>query len=270
MTNEAALPLVIDGLRKSYRTRGGQRLVAVDGIDLEVQRGECLGLLGPNGSGKSTTIQCVSGFYPADGGRVLLFGHDVAREPKKARRWLGVCQQEDSLDTDFSARNQLIRHARYFGISHREAAAKAEELLRRLDLAGKAGKLVEHLSGGMRRRLQVARALVSSPRLLILDEPTTGLDPDIRRGLWRILAEERAKGTAVLLSTHYMDEAERLCDRIALMHEGRILDLAPPQELVARHAGTEEIEEEVRPGLLWKRPPNLEDVFLRLTGRQLD
>ncbi len=218
MSEEAkGVPLQVSSLRKVYESRG-KKLQAVKGVSLSIAPGECLGLLGPNGSGKSTTISCCTGFYPATEGRVEIYGVNVHADPKRARQWLGVCAQEDNLDTDFTARDQLARHGRYFGISEPDGIERANKLLERFGLSDKADELVEHLSGGMRRRLQVARALVSRPRLLVLDEPTTGLDPDARRSLWRVLAEESAQGLAVLLSTHYMDEAERLCDRIALIY----------------------------------------------------
>jgi len=268
---ETALPLEVRGLRKVYAGRGGgPELVAVDGVSFQIEPGTCLGLLGPNGSGKTTAINCATGFYPPTSGTVRIYGIDVHAEPKTARRFLGVCAQDNNLDSDFTALDQLARHASYFGIRGAEARRRAGVLLARFGLADKAGQLVEHLSGGMQRRLQVARALIAGPRLLVLDEPTTGLDPDARRGLWRILGEERKHGLAVLLSTHYMDEAERLCDRIALIHRGKILDEAPPEALVKRHAGEDEVQEEVRPGVIFSRPPNLEDVFLKLSGSHLE
>jgi lipooligosaccharide transport system ATP-binding protein len=261
--------LVVENLSKSYRLPQGGLFEAISEISFRVSPGECFGLLGPNGAGKSTTILCATGFYPPTGGRVLLDGVDVHAAPKLARRSLGVCSQEETLDTDFTAIDQLIRHAAYFRIPRAEGRRRAELLLRRFGLEAKAGQPIESLSGGMRRRLQVARAMVSGPRVLILDEPTTGLDPEVRRTLWRILGEDRARGVGILLSTHYMEEAERLCDRVAILSKGHILDVASPQELIRRHLGTEIVEEEVRPGVFWKRPPNLEDVYLKLTGSRL-
>jgi ABC-type multidrug transport system ATPase subunit len=152
----------------------------------------------------------------------------------------------------------------------KEGARRAQELLTRFGLEDRSRDWVETLSGGLRRRLQVARALISAPQVLVLDEPTTGLDPEARRTLWDVLLDCRARGLAVLLSTHYMEEAERLCDRIAILHQGVILDLGPPRDLIAKHLPTAMIEEEVRPGVVWKRPPNLEDVFLKLTGSRLE
>jgi lipooligosaccharide transport system ATP-binding protein len=263
--------LVIDHLVKRYRQRSGDPpfLEAVSDISFAVAPGECFGLLGPNGAGKSTTINCISGFYPPTSGRITIGGHDVHDQPKAARQILGVCAQEDTLDTDFAVRDQLVRYASFFRIPRSERRARADRLLRRFGLEGKADEQIEALSGGMRRRLQLARTLISEPKVLLLDEPTTGLDPEVRRTLWEILMDVRGQGAALLLSTHYMEEAERLCDRVAIMHRGQILDVAPPRELIARHIGDQEVAEEVRPGVVWRRPPNLEDVYLKLTGAAL-
>jgi len=263
-------PLSVVNLTKRYKSRwGGPDVEAVSGISFEVKPGECFGLLGPNGAGKSSTIQCISGFYPATSGEVFVGGHNVHSEPKKARRELGVCNQEETLDSDFSTYDQLVLHAGYFHIPRPEAKKRAQELLAKFGLAEKSKENVEALSGGMKRRLQVARALISNPQVLVLDEPTTGLDPDVRRMLWEVLAEARTRGTAILLCTHYMEEAERLCDRIAILSHGKILDIDTPEKLIAKHIAREEVEEEVRPGVVWKRRPNLEDVYLKLTGSGL-
>lgn len=262
-------PLRVSHLSKRYRTRDGGSLEAVSDISFDVSAGECFGLLGPNGAGKSTTIQCITGFYPPTSGEVLLGGLDVQREPKRARRILGVCAQDETLDSDFRALDQLVRYATFFHVPVEEGKRRAQALLERFGLAEKSSEQVEALSGGMKRRLQVARALISEPGVLVLDEPTTGLDPEVRRVLWQILMEERGKGAAILLCTHYMDEAERLCDRVGIMAKGRILDVDSPQALIARHMGTTEVEEEVRPGAIWRRAPNLEDVYLKLTGTRL-
>lgn len=261
--------LSVSDLAKQYVRRDKTLFTAVDGISFDVAEGECFGLLGPNGAGKSTTIDCLTGFYKPSRGRVLIEGVDVHEEPKRARMKLGVCPQDDTLDTDFDLFGQLVRHGTYFRLPVSEAEKRARRLLERFGLADKSSDLVESLSGGMRRRLQVARALISEPSVMVLDEPTTGLDPDARRTLWDILLECRANGIAVLLSTHYMDEAERLCDRIAILHKGKILDMAPPADLVRKHVGEAPIDEEIRPGVRWKRAPNLEDVFLRLAGSTL-
>jgi len=264
--------LRVSQLGKRYAVRGGEPpfLQAVSDVSFEVRAGECFGLLGPNGAGKSTTIHCISGFYPPSSGSVAIGGFDVHREPRRARQLLGVCSQEDTLDTDFAVRDQLVRYGRFFRIPKPECRRRADLLLARFGLEGKAGAPIESLSGGMRRRLQVARSLVSDPTLLVLDEPTTGLDPEVRRVVWQIVSERRAGGAALLLSTHYMEEAERLCDRVAILHGGHILDVGPPSELVARHVGEGEVAEEIRPGVTWRRPPNLEDVYLKLTGTRLE
>jgi len=256
-------------LAKRYRLRNGGIIDAVSDLSFAVAAGECFGLLGPNGAGKSSAIHCISGFYPASQGQVFINGHDVHAHPKRARRGLGVCSQEETLDSDFSVFDQLVRHATYFRVPIPVARERATTLLARFGLSDKAGDPVESLSGGLRRRLQVARALISEPRVLVLDEPTTGLDPDVRRMLWEVLAEARAGGAAILLSTHYMDEAERICDRVAILSKGRILDIDSPQRLIARHIARTIVEEELRPGVIWKRPPNLEDVYLKLTGSRL-
>ncbi len=263
-------PLEVRHLSKKYKSRwGGEDVEAVNDISFEVSAGECFGLLGPNGAGKSTTIQCISGFYPVTSGAVFVGGHDVHLDPKQARRELGVCNQEETLDSDFSTLDQLVLHATYFHIPPAEGKKRATELLGKFGLSEKAKENVEALSGGMKRRLQVARALVSNPKVLVLDEPTTGLDPDVRRMLWEALTEARSQGTAILLCTHYMEEAERLCDRIAILSHGKILDIDSPEKLIAKHIAREEVEEEVRPGVVWKRRPNLEDVYLKLTGSGL-
>jgi len=265
----APAPLRVSHLTKHYRTQGGGALEAVRDVSFELHAGECFGLLGPNGAGKSTTIHCITGFYPPTSGEVFLGGFNVNLEPKAARAILGVCAQDDTLDSDFRVLDQLVRYATFFRIPVEEGMRRARALLERFGLEDKQGEQVEALSGGMKRRLQVARALISRPRVLVLDEPTTGLDPEVRRVLWDILMEERGKGAAILLCTHYMEEAERLCDRVGIIAKGRILDIDSPRALIERHIGTREVAEEVRPGAIWRRPPNLEDVYLKLTGTRL-
>jgi len=264
-----SVPLRVERLTKRYRLQSGGTLEAVSQVSFDVRGGECFGLLGPNGAGKTTTIHCITGFYPATSGVVFVGGFNVHAEPKPARRLLGVCAQEETLDTDFRVFDQLVRYATFFRIPVAEGRRRARALLERFGLEDKANEQVESLSGGMKRRLQVARALISGPKVLVLDEPTTGLDPEVRRVLWEILMHEREAGSAILLCTHYMEEAERLCDRVGIIAKGKILDVDSPQALIARHIGREEVEEEVRPGVVWKRAPNLEDVYLKLTGNRL-
>ncbi len=265
---ETAAPLKVTHLRKRYRT-GNDDLEAVADVSFTLAPAACFGLLGPNGAGKTTAINCICGFYPPSAGEVAIEGWNVHRQPRRARLGLGVCPQDDTLDSDFRVLDQLVRYATFFRIPVAEGTRRAMALLERFGIADKAGEQVEALSGGMKRRLQIARALISRPRLLVLDEPTTGLDPEMRRAVWQILAEERARGVAILLCTHNMDEAERLCDRVAMMSRGRLLDVDTPARLVARYAGATPIEEEVRPGLVWRRAPNLEDVYLKITGARL-
>jgi lipooligosaccharide transport system ATP-binding protein len=261
--------LTVDNLKKVYGRPGMQPLTAVDGVSFSVAVGECFGLLGPNGAGKSTTMKCVSGFFAPTSGQVLIAGIDVHRDPKRARLELGVCAQDSNLDTDFNVVDQMVQFATFFGIPKKEGRLRSDALLERFGLTGKRDQPVESLSGGQQRRLQVARALINQPRLLVLDEPSTGLDPEARRLVWDILLERRKAGLAILLSTHYMEEAERLCDRVAIIHHGVILRCAPPQELIEREIERDAIEEEMRPGIRVKRPPNLEDVYLKLTGTTL-
>jgi lipooligosaccharide transport system ATP-binding protein len=262
-------PLSVTQLTKRYRLQADGGLEAVSDVSFTVQTGECFGLLGPNGAGKTTAIHCISGFYPATAGRVSICGFDVHADPKHARRMLGICPQDDTLDSDFRVFDQLVRYATFFRIPVEEGRRRARALLQRFGIDDKADAQVESLSGGMKRRLQVARALISEPKLLVLDEPTTGLDPEMRRVLWEILMQERAAGVAILLCKHYMEEAQRLCDRVSIMAKGRILDIDSPRNLIEHHIGGEELEEEVRPGVVWRRGPNLEDVYLKLTGTKL-
>lgn len=244
-------------------------MAAVKDLCLEINPGECFGLLGPNGAGKSTTINCITGFFPPSQGRVSLCGFDVHRQPKAARRHLGVCSQEDTLDTDFSVFQQLVRHASFFGLSRKVCEERAQRLLERFELTDRKDSPIESLSGGMRRKVQVARAFLGDPKVVVLDEPTTGLDPQARHVLWDALAEYRSRGVAILLSTHYMEEAERLCDRVGVLHRGHLLDCDSPSALIRKHVGDNLVEETLRAGVIWKRPPNLEDVFLKVTGAKL-
>jgi ABC-type multidrug transport system ATPase subunit len=245
----------------------GGEFEAVHEVAFDVAAKECFGLLGPNGAGKSTTIQCITGFYPPTKGQVLIAGRPCQAETRAS----GLRR----LQSRRHARQRLQRpqpadpSCRVFSHRRADGAKASAGTARRFGLTDKATQMIESLSGGLRRRLQVARALISEPKVLVLDEPTTGLDPDARRELWEVLTEAREQGTAILLSTHYMDEAERLCDRIAILHKGRILDIDSPERLIKNHIARGEVEEEVRPGVIWKRKPNLEDVYLKLTGSRL-
>jgi lipooligosaccharide transport system ATP-binding protein len=214
----------------------------VDGLDLEVPAGSCFGLLGPNGAGKTTTIRVLCAASPRDAGAVEVLGLDPAREPRLLRARVGIVPQLDNLDPDFSVLQNLVVYARYYGIPAARARVRARELLRFVRLEDREGAAVEDLSGGLKRRLVIARALLHEPRLLILDEPTTGLDPQSRHQLWDRVRELKRGGVTILLTTHYMEEAEALCDRVAIVDHGRILEEGRPRELVARHARREVVE----------------------------
>lgn len=292
-------------LRKTFG-----ELVAVDDISFAASRGECFGILGPNGAGKTSTIRMIYGFSPLTAGSLSVFGLDVSRRASAIKARIGVCQQENTLDPDLTAFQNLTVFARYFDIPRPVAAERARELLRFMALDHRREAKAVELSGGMVRRLIIARALVNQPDLLILDEPTTGLDPQSRHQVWERLEELRSQGLSILLTTHYMDEASRLCDRLMIMDQGRILVAGPPEDLIRRHIGHDIIEvdepsdelrafartrhldaedlghrliiyladgdhlySEIRDnychGGCTMRMATLEDVFLRLTGREL-
>ena len=224
-------------LRKSYGT-----LEAVAGIDFQVQVGECLGLLGPNGAGKSTTVKTITCFSPLTSGSIEVCGQDVSRSPREVKARLGICWQDDSLDPDFSVLRNLLVYARYFGIDRHVAARRADDLLEFVQLTEKRHAPVDELSGGMRRRLALARALINEPSILVLDEPTTGLDPQARQLIWERIRQLKTRGVTVLLTTHYMEEASRLCDRVILIDEGRILLEGAPEDLIRQEVGREVTE----------------------------
>ncbi len=230
---QAAGPVIdVRGLVKRFGS-----LRAVDGVSLAVHGGETLGLLGPNGAGKTSTMRVLSGLSPADEGSVHVAGIDALREGRAVRRVLGVVTQDDGLDTDVNVRQNLELYGFLAGLSRREAASRTQEVLRFFALSARAEDAVDDLSGGMKRRLAIARAMVCRPSVVVLDEPTTGLDPHSRNHVWEELARLKSQGVTILMSTHYMDEAATLCDRVAIMDRGRILDVGPPPELVERHAG---------------------------------
>jgi lipooligosaccharide transport system ATP-binding protein len=248
-------PLEVIDLHKRY---GDREVVA--GISFQIARGECFGLLGPNGAGKTTTLRCCLGLTAPDAGSITMVGEPVPARAREARQRVGVVPQFDNLDPDFSAAENLLVFGRYFGL---DDASIRERIPRLLDFAGltsKTGANIKTLSGGMKRRLTLARALINDPDLLVLDEPTTGLDPQARHLIWERLQGLLAEGKTILLTTHFMEEAERLCNRLAIMDEGRIIAEGSPQALIAEHIP-------VSPSPL--RPPNLEDVFLKLTGHEL-
>jgi lipooligosaccharide transport system ATP-binding protein len=300
-------PPVIEAAELTKRYGG---VAAVDGIGFRVERGACFGLLGPNGAGKTTTIRMCYGFSPLDAGTLRVFGLDVRRELPRIKARIGVCQQGNTLDPDLTVAENLEVFSRYFGIPRAAARARTAALLAFVAMEQRGGAPVAELSGGLQRRLMLARALVNEPDLLILDEPTTGLDPQARHQLWERLGELRARGLTILLTTHYLEEAARLCSRLVIMDHGRILVEGAPRDLVREHAGVSVVEvaeptaelrafvrerglraeeaghrliistdggEELYRELTRRfcagecllRPATLEDVFLRLTGRDL-
>jgi lipooligosaccharide transport system ATP-binding protein len=219
-------------------------LVAVDHIAFRVREGEVFGFLGPNGAGKTTTMKMIQCISPKSGGTLEVFGMDVDTHHRRIKSRLGVVPQENNLDPDFSAYRNLLVYARYFGIPKRTAEKRADELLAFMQLEEKRDVLIDNLSGGMKRRLIIARALVNEPELLILDEPTIGLDPQARHLIWEKLRSLRAEGNTLVLTTHYLDEAERLCDRLVIMEHGRILVEGAPADLIREHAGNDVVEVE--------------------------
>ena len=234
--------LRIDGLVKRYGD-----FTAVDGISFNVAEGEFFGLLGPNGAGKTTTINAIVGLAHLTSGSIALFGHDVVSDWRAARRQVGLAPQEYNFDRYLNIRDVLIYQAGYYGLQGAEVAKRADMLLERFDLASKAKLVYTKLSGGMKRRLTLARALIHEPRLLILDEPTAGVDVELRLELWSLLRELNGRGTTIILTTHYLEEAEELCDRIGIIQRGKLVALEETQRLIG--------------------DGSLQDVFLELTRR---
>ncbi|MBF0449052.1 MAG: ATP-binding cassette domain-containing protein [Magnetococcales bacterium] len=294
------------GLTKSYPGR-----MAVDRIDFSIRAGECFGILGPNGAGKSTTLRMVIGLTQLDGGTLDVFGQSMYPEHPTIPARMGVVPQEDNLDPDLTVRENLLVFGRYFGLSDLEIGQKMDRLLDFAQLEDRQNAMVRELSGGMMRRLVIARSLIGSPDLIVLDEPTTGLDPQARHLIWQRLRTLREQGVTLLLTTHYMEEAAQLCDRLLILNRGQILDHGTPVELIRRHVEPEVVElraDGVLPELqefdhlpgrveligdtlffyssdarsilnnfrdrhdlvTLMRPANLEDVFLKLTGRELN
>ncbi len=299
-------PQVIEaqGLIKRYRD-----LVAVQGISFAVVKGELFGFLGPNGAGKTTTMKMIQCISPRSGGELKIFGMDPDREGRAIRKRIGVVPQETNLDPDLSVFDNLVMYARFYDITPDDAAVRAHELLEFFELTSKKDTIIERLSGGMKRRLLLARSMINSPDLLILDEPTIGLDPQARHLIWEKLVKLRADGHTIVLTTHYLDEAARLCDRLVIMDHGQILVEGSPDGLVQTYIGMDIVETDIREevtsflesmdisyekggemiqirtktprliadALLDKfqgirvitRPATLEDLFLLLTGRRI-
>jgi lipooligosaccharide transport system ATP-binding protein len=225
------------GLTKTF-----DRFVAVDGIDLDVRRGEAFGFLGPNGAGKSSTMRMIGCVSPPSAGELTVLGMDPRRDGSRIRARLGVVPQRDTLDEELTVRENLIVYARYFGIPRSLASTKADELLAFAQLSERSESRVEPLSGGMKRRLTIARSLVNDPEIMLLDEPTTGLDPQARHMLWDRLFRLKRQGVTLVLTTHYMDEAEQLCDRLVVMDGGQIVAEGTPRALIERYSTREVLE----------------------------
>ncbi len=301
----ACLPAIrIQSLYKRY-----DGVAVVDGVNLEIPRGEFFGLLGPNGAGKTTALRMLLGMTPIDGGQVEVLGLPMPEGEREVRKRLGIVPQFDTLDPDFTVIENMRTYAAYFGLSGATVQARIDHLLEQVNLNDKRGARINALSGGMKRRLTLARALINEPEVVVLDEPTTGLDPQARHHLWRQLRQLRASGVTLVLTTHYMEEAQELCDRIAIIDHGRIIACDRPSRLIAEHiepwvvtvggpdAGTA-IEQEIGPRdrahqvadtwLVYTAEPDrlrerlrargleptlreadLEDVFLKLTGHEL-
>ncbi|MDK1376363.1 MULTISPECIES: nodulation factor ABC transporter ATP-binding protein NodI [unclassified Sinorhizobium] len=296
----------LTSVSKAYDDR-----IVVDGLSFNVAAGECFGLLGPNGAGKSTIARMVLGMTSPDAGKITVLGVPVPERARLARERIGVVPQFDNLDLEFTVRENLLVFGRYFGMSAREVEAVIPSLLEFARLESKAHARVSELSGGMKRRLTLARALINDPQLLVMDEPTTGLDPHARHLIWERLRSLLARGKTIILTTHFMEEAERLCDRLCVLERGRNIAEGRPHALIDELIGCEVIEiyggdphelqslirpyahrievsgetlfcyapdpEQVRVRLreraglrVLQRPPNLEDVFLRLTGREME
>ena len=292
-----------------YKSSAGQAVV--DNVSLAINRGECFGLLGPNGAGKTTTLRLLLGLIAPDSGELSLLGHAVPKHAREARLRVGVVPQIDNLDPDFSVAENLLVYGRYFGMHDAEIEARIPALLDFANLTHKRDVKIPTLSGGMKRRLTLARALVNDPDVIFLDEPTTGLDPQARHLIWQRLRELTAQGKTLLLTTHFMDEAERLCHRLAILDQGRMIAQDSPRALIAQHIEPQVVEVFGEGVALWAqehaahyskrfevtgetafcyvddaqpllahlqghgglrylyRPANLEDVFLKLTGREL-
>jgi len=235
---------------------------AVNGLDLDVPEGICLGLLGPNGAGKSTTMRLLTGQAIADAGSLQVLGHELPRQSKEARALMGVVPQLDNLDIDVTVEDNLAVYARLYRV--KDVGAAVDRALDLARLRDRRGDAVEKLSGGMRRRLLLARGLVHEPRLVLLDEPTVGLDPQIRTELWTLIGDLKARGTTILMSTHYIEEAERLADEVAVMHQGRIISRGRPADLIGEHAGRQTAEVYAPPDRLAELRAEAESAGLRV------
>jgi lipooligosaccharide transport system ATP-binding protein len=302
--------LSVRHLRKSYG-ESKSRHVVVDGLSFELRRGECYGLLGPNGAGKTTTLRLCLGLTEPDSGDITLVGQRIPQHARAARERVGVVPQGDNLDPDFSVAENLLVYGRYFGMRDQEIESRIPKLLEFASLTAKKDARIGELSGGMRRRLTLARALINDPDIIFMDEPTTGLDPQARHMIWDRLKTLLSEGKTIVLTTHFMDEAERLCDRLAVIDHGQMIAEGDPRDLIRQHIEAEVVEvygdnaadwgektgrvlaarlevsgetvfcytNNAQPLLVslhttagvryLHRPANLEDLFLKLTGREM-
>lgn len=256
MTSAPGSPLIAaQGLVKRFGD-----FTAVDGIDVEVAPGESFGFLGPNGAGKSSTMRMIGCVSPPTDGELRIFGLDPVRDGRSIRARLGVVPQQDQLDNELTVEENLVVYGRYFDIPRAECRRRAAELLDFVQLTDRATSRVDPLSGGMKRRVTIARALVNEPSLLLLDEPTTGLDPQARHVLWDRLYRLKQRGVTLVLTTHYMDEAEQLCDRLVVMDRGRIVAEGSPRSLIAEHSTREVLELRYAPGTNTERATAIADI----------
>jgi len=242
---------------------------AVNGISFGVEEGTCVGILGPNGAGKTSTVRILQCTSPSSSGDVRMLDMKAGLKSRQIRARIGVVPQENDLDTDLSVWSNLMVFARFFDISKADARSRIDEQLAFMDLANRKTSRIDELSGGMKRRLLIARALINKPSILILDEPTTGLDPQMRHMIWEKLLSLKARGLTMVLTTHYMEEAAKLCDKVIIMNYGKILRAGKPQALIDEVIGPEVVEIRDHGGV-FKRQSTLEDVFLKLTGRALN
>ena len=252
------------GLVKRFDGPDGDSFTAVDGIDVEVARGEAFGFLGPNGAGKTSTMRMIGCVSPVTAGTLRIFGLDPETDGREIRSRMGVVPQLDQLDKELTVRDNLVIYGRYFDLSRREVKAKADELLEFVQLVDKADSKVDPLSGGQQRRVSIARSLINDPDLLLLDEPTTGLDPQARHVLWDRLYMLKERGVTQIITTHFMDEAEQLCDRLVVMDQGRIVAEGSPQGLIAEHVRREVLEVRFGHGRNAEQVPRLDGIGGRI------
>jgi lipooligosaccharide transport system ATP-binding protein len=241
-------------------------LVAVNGIDFEVFKGECCGFLGPNGAGKTTTIKMIHCVSPLTTGKLTVAGMSVTDKPREIKKMIGVAPQENNLDPDFTVLNNLLVYARYFDMPKQEAVKRSQELLGFFQLEEKASVVIDQLSTGMKRRLLLARALINEPQILLLDEPTTGLDPQARHLIWNKVRDLRKSGVTIILTTHYMDEATELCGRTLIMDNGMIIEEGSPSALIRKHIGEEVLEVDNDENTLKAFKEELPDARIEILG----